>query len=72
VSFAHAEANASDTGESLRLSLKQTEGLPLTWGRHTRRHRSRTSPGLGHALQSSVVKTGHKSNSDCADAKLQG
>ena len=44
----------------------------LTWGRHTRRHMGRTSLGLRHALQSSVVKTGHKSNSDCADAKLRG
>jgi hypothetical protein len=30
------------------------------------------SLSLRHALRSSVVKTGRKSNSDCADAKLRG
>jgi hypothetical protein len=44
----------------------------LTWGRHTRRHRDRRGLGIRHTLEWSVVKTGRKSNSDCADAKLWG
>jgi len=48
----------------------------LTWGRHTRGHGCSKSLGLRRALMDagypSVLKTGHKSNPDCACAKLRG
>jgi hypothetical protein len=47
-------------------------GDMLTWDRLTRGHRGRTRPGLRHTLRCSVVKTGRKSYSERADAKLRG
>jgi hypothetical protein len=43
----------------------------LTWGRYTRRHRGRMSPGLMAGVLD-VLKTGRKSNSERACARLQG
>ena len=47
-----------------------------TWGRHARRRGCRKSLGLRRALMDTgcpgVLKTGRKSNPDCACAKLRG
>ena len=67
-----ARPDALTGGMSQEANAPGNAGDMLTWDRLTRRHRGRMSLSLRHALRSSVVKTGRKSTSDCADAKLRG
>jgi hypothetical protein len=67
-----ARPDALMGGMSQEANAPGNAGDMLTWDRLTRRHWDRMSLSLRHALRSSVVKTGRKSNSDCADAKLRG
>ena len=72
-----ATCGAGDQAGCLTGGMSQEANAPgntgdmLTWDRPARRRRGKMSPGLRHTLRSSVVKTGRKSSSDCADAKLR-